>query len=74
MKKFDKDYQKSFFDDSLNTKKKKKVSQAGRKYFTDAIFKKALHYYVRSFHRILFIMVNRKLLPNPFSENMEIHI
>lgn len=67
MKKFDKTYYQSFIDDSLNNKKKKKISEANRKYFTDTVFKKALHYYVRSIHRLLFVMVNRKLIENPFS-------
>lgn len=74
LKKFDKNYYQSFVEDSLNNKKKKKVSEATRKYFTDSIFKKALHYYVRSIHRLLFVLVHRKLMENPFSENLEVRI
>lgn len=74
MKKFDKTYYQSFVEDTLNNKKKKKVPEATRKYFTDSIFKKALHYYVRSIHRLLFVLVQRKLMENPFSENLETRI
>lgn len=70
LKKFDKIYYQSFFDDSLNNKKKKKISETSRKYFTDCVFKKALHYYVRSLHRLLFVLVHRKLIENPFAENL----
>lgn len=67
LKKFDKTYIQSFFDDTLNNKKKKKTNEATRKYFTDTVFKKALHYYVRSLHRLFFILVHRKLMPDPFA-------
>jgi hypothetical protein len=70
LRKFDKTYQTSFFEESLNKNKKKKISDGSRKYFADAIFKKGLHYYVRSLHRLLFVMVNRKLIENPFEENL----
>lgn len=74
LKKFDKIYYQSFFEDSLNNKKKKKINEATRKFFTDSIFKKALHYYVRSLHRIFFILVHRKLMENPFVENLKLRI
>jgi hypothetical protein len=74
LKKFDKSYQIAFLEGTLTHKKKKKVAETSRKYFSDAIFKKALHYYVRSFHRILFVLVSRGLIENPFEEHLESRI
>lgn len=39
---------------------------------SDALFKKGLHFYFRSLNRIMFVLLNRKLIFDPFENSLEL--
>lgn len=43
-----------------------------KKYLSDSVFLKGVHYYFRSLHRLLIILLNRKLIEDPFEKDIEL--
>ena len=72
LKKMDKQYITAFNEGTLVHKRKKKFDANVRKMFTDTQFKKALHFYIRAFHRILVVLQVRGHFVDPFSEKLEL--
>lgn len=46
------------------------LSDLEKKFLADSIFKKGLHYYIRSFERVLIILINQKHITDPFEDNL----
>jgi hypothetical protein len=57
---------------SKNKKKKKQLSDLEKRFFADSIFLKGVHYYFRSLHRLLIILLNKKMISDPFEKDIEL--
>ena len=67
---------KAFYDGSLgkNKKKKKQLTDLQKRFLSDSIYLKGLHYYFRAFYRLLVILINRKFIVDPFADSLELRI
>ena len=63
----DKQYIMAFNEQTLVHKRKKKFDMNVRKMFSDTQFKKALHFYIRSIHRIIAVLQIKGHFVDPFS-------
>lgn len=66
----------AFYDGSLgkNKKKKKQLTDLQKKFLSDSIYLKGIHYYFRAFFRLLVILINRKFIIDPFADTLELRI
>ncbi len=62
-----------YYDGTLGkSKQKKKLGEVERVFLSDAMFKKGLHFYFRALNRIMFVLLNRNLIFDPFENSLEL--